>query len=158
MEPPRRNCWHLQERDVALDCVDSRCDAPPVMLLRGYDLDADWAFYPYLAERLAEVRPVWIPVPPEPYSLLGELEQVEILARATAGSAGAVQLLRALDHRVESRLIGGLQPAVGQLLNAVSEATDQEATPIRWRLDPEVLLPERLKLRVAELRQACDLL
>lgn len=82
MERLRRNCWRLQEREIALDCFASQRDAPPVVLLRGYELDSDWAFYPYLAARLAEVRPVWIPVPPSPYSLLGELEQVEILARA----------------------------------------------------------------------------
>lgn len=82
MERLRRNCWSLAEREIALDCYASPREAPPVVLLRGYELEADWAFYPYLAERLAEVRPVWIPVPPSPYSLLGELEQVEILARA----------------------------------------------------------------------------
>jgi hypothetical protein len=38
------------------------------------------------------------------------------------------------------------------------EAADQEPAPIRRRLDPEVLPPERLELRVAKLRQAGDLL
>ncbi len=87
MEPLRRKCWRLQDREVALDCYEPPAggasrEVAPVVLLRGYGLDADWAFYPYFARRLAEVRPVWVPVPPEPYSLLAELEQVEILAQA----------------------------------------------------------------------------
>ena len=89
---------------------------------------------------------------------LGALEQVDIVARPSSGPAGAVRLLRALDHRIEPRLVGRLQPAVGQLLDAMREAADQEAAAIRRRLDPEVLAPERLQLGVAELRQAGDLL
>ena len=89
---------------------------------------------------------------------LGALEQVDILARATPGPAGAVRLLRPRDHRIEPRLVGRLQPAVGQLLEAMREAADQEAAPVRRRLDAEVLPPERLQLGVAELRQSGDLL
>ena len=38
------------------------------------------------------------------------------------------------------------------------QAADQEAAAVGRRLDPEVLAPERLELRLAELRQAGDLL
>jgi hypothetical protein len=83
---------------------------------------------------------------------------IAVLARAPADPASAVRLLRALDHHTEPRLVRRLQPAVGQLLDAMREAADQEAAPIRWRLDPEVLAPERLQLVLAELQQSGDLL
>jgi hypothetical protein len=63
-----------------------------------------------------------------------------------------------LNHGIEPRLVSRLEPAVGQLLNAMREAADQKAPPIRRRLDPKVLAPQRLELSVAELRQAGDML
>jgi hypothetical protein len=72
--------------------------------------------------------------------------------------AGAVRLLRTLDHRVEPRLVRRFQATIGQLLNAMREAADQEAPAVGRRLDAEVLAPERLQLVLAELGQAGDLL
>jgi hypothetical protein len=85
---------------------------------------------------------------------LGAVEQVDLLARAPSGPATTVRL----HHSVEPRLIRRLQPAVGQLLDAMREAADQKPAPVGRRLDPEVLAPERLQLVLAELRQASDLL
>jgi len=80
------------------------------------------------------------------------------VARAPPGPAGAVRLFGALDQRIEPGLIRGLQAAEGQLLDAVREPADQEATAVGRRLDAEVLAPERLQLGVAQLRQTGDLL
>jgi hypothetical protein len=89
---------------------------------------------------------------------LGALEQVYIVARSSSGLAGAVRLLSARDHRVEPRLVGRRERTVGQFLEPMCETADQEAAAIRRRLDPEVLLPERLQLAMAELWQPGDLL
>jgi len=70
------------------------------VLLRGFDLSPDWAFYPYLATRLAEQRPVWFL--PDARGLVDELDSVETILRAWAqglrpdghpSSPGAIGLL-----------------------------------------------------------------
>jgi pimeloyl-ACP methyl ester carboxylesterase len=74
--------WRIAGRDLGFLSPSHAPAAPPVLLLRGFDLRADWAFYPYLIERLAEKRPVWL-VPPEPArSLIEELDFAEGVLRA----------------------------------------------------------------------------
>ena len=75
--------WSALGRDLSLCCAPCQRTAPPVLLLRGFDLGDDWAFYPYLIERLAEQRPVWL-LPASPPSLVAELDLVEIVLRAWA--------------------------------------------------------------------------
>jgi len=74
--------WHAHGRDLGFRCMPSPRAAPPVIMLRGFDLAADWAFYPYLVTRLAEQRPVWLLPDRSTPSLVAELDQVETMLRA----------------------------------------------------------------------------
>ncbi|MEZ5964806.1 MAG: hypothetical protein R3F56_13255 [Planctomycetota bacterium] len=74
--------WHVEGRELTVLASKGSPPKPPVLLLRGFDLAPDWAFYPYLVGRLAEQRPVWM-LPPEPArSLVEELDFVEAVLRA----------------------------------------------------------------------------
>jgi len=74
--------WQVQGRDLSVLGSPGSPARPPVLLLRGFDLGAQWAFYPYLVSRLAEQRPVWLLPEQPPRSLVAELDFVEDLLRA----------------------------------------------------------------------------
>lgn len=74
--------WQVHGRELGVLGSNKAPARPPVVLLRGLGLHPDWSFYPYLASRLAEQRPVW-QLPPQPArSLVEELDFVEALLRA----------------------------------------------------------------------------
>lgn len=58
--------------------------AAPVVFLGGLGLGPDWSFYPYLIERIAQDRPVVVPIVGEPYRLSAERAAVDDLLRALA--------------------------------------------------------------------------
>lgn len=82
MDPLERVDWQVHGRDLSFLCARGASAAPPILMLRGFDLGVDWAFYPYLVGRLAEQRPVWLIPPDLPPSLVEELDFVEAILLA----------------------------------------------------------------------------
>lgn len=82
MEPLLRVDWRVSGTALSFLYAASERAAPPILMLRGFHLAPDWAFYPYLVRRLAELRPVWL-LPAEPArSLVEELDLAETILRA----------------------------------------------------------------------------
>lgn len=113
---PQRVRWPLQAgQEVETDLLGTlEGNAAPVLFLRGMDLAADWSFYPYLLEKLAEHRPVLVPVVPAGATLSAELAVVEALVAALAKARpGKVGLLGHAKGAALALLVAERHASVG---------------------------------------------